>query len=391
VNSVVEERGNGTYITHNSTAVGTAALRYLYQGSHDGFALTGFGTTGQFHSTYSSISANRNTETKIETQHVPESAYGGSAIYTHTQSRFDLTAGADAEQDHGFSTDRFSKTNVRVAGGTILEHGEFLQGDLNEGPVRFFAGARHQFTGQDGHQFFNPSGGFLLGKNRWRTRGSVYRAFRSPTLNELYRQFRVGNTTTLANAGLQPETVFGAEIGADYVMGRGAIRVTAFRNDLHGLITNVTLSSTANSILRQRENAGNALGRGVEVSADHRWREFTGQLGYLFADSRYATGLRVPEVPRSQGSAMLTWEHRRTLASAAVRSSSSQFDDDQNQFLLPGYAVVELLVRQKIFEKVSATLQITNLLDRTFYTGYTPTPTIGDPRILMAGLLWKLK
>jgi outer membrane receptor protein involved in Fe transport len=262
---------------------------------------------------------------------------------------------------------------------------------LNEGPVRFFAGARHQFTGQDGHQFFNPSGGFLLGKNRWRTRGSVYRAFRSPTLNELYRQFRVGNTTTLANAGLQPETVFGAEIGADYVMGRGAIRVTAFRNDLHGLITNVTLSSTANSILRQRENAGNALGRGVEVSADHRWREFTGQLGYLFADSRYATGLRVPEVPRSQGSAMLTWEHRRTLASAAVRSSSSQFDDDQNQFLLPGYAVVELLVRQKIFEKVSATLQITNLLDRTFYTGYTPTPTIGDPRILMAGLLWKLK
>ena len=390
VNSVVEERSNGTYITHNSTAVGTGALRYVNQGSNNGLAVTVFGTSGEYHSNYSSISNNRNTETQVETQTVPESSLGSSAIYTHTQSRFDLTAGADVEQDRGFSTDRFSATFVRKAGGSLLEHGEFLQGDLNEGPVRLFAGARQQFTGRDGHQFFSPSGGFLWGKSRWRTRGSVYRAFRAPTLNELYRQFRVGNITTLANAGLQPETVFGAEIGADYVTERGAIRVTAFRNDLNGLITNATLSSTATTITRERENAGKTLGRGIEVSIDHRWREFTGQLGYLFADSRYATGLRVPEVPRSQGSAVLTWAHSRTLASAAVRSGSSQFDDDQNRFLLPGYAVVELLLRERLRGNLSATLQITNLLDRVFYTGYTPTPTIGDPRIAMAGLLWKL-
>lgn len=389
VNSVVEERGNGTALTHNSTAVGTAALRYLYQGANDAVSITGFGTTGQFHSDYSSVAADRNSEHLVSTQTVPESALGGSGVYTHTQARFDVTAGADAEQDRGFSTDRFSPTSIRVTGGSLLEHGEFIQGDLNEGPVRFFAGARHQYTGQDGHQFFNPSAGFTVGKHGWRGRGSVYRAFRSPTLNELYRQFRVGNTTTLANPSLQPETNFSAEIGADYVTERGAVRITAFRNELHNLITNVTLSSSSNSITRERENAGNALDRGIEIAVDHHWHEFTGSLSYLLADSRYANGLRVPEIAKNQGTAIVTWSHTRTLAFASVRASSLQFDDDLNQYLLPGYAVLQLLVRERLYRSLAATFQITNLLDRTFYTAFTPTPNIGAPRIVMGGLLWK--
>ena len=34
---------------------------------------------------------------------------------------------------------------------------------------------------------------------------SAYRAFRAPTLNELYRNFRVGNVLTIANESLAPE------------------------------------------------------------------------------------------------------------------------------------------------------------------------------------------
>jgi outer membrane cobalamin receptor len=193
----------------------------------------------------------------------------------------------------------------------------------------------------------------------------------------------------LANPELQPETLFGAELGADYITENGAIRVTAFRNDLHNLILNATLSSTPTSILRERENGPNALGRGFEISADHRWREFTGVLGYLYADSVLVTGTRIPEVPRSSGSATLRWAHKRTLASASVRALSSQFDDDLNQFLLPGFASVEILVRQQLVKRLSASLEVTNLLNKTFYTGFTPYPTIGDPRIARGGLIWK--
>ena len=44
-------------------------------------------------------------------------------------------------------------------------------------------------------------------------RAAAYAGFRVPTLNELYRPFRVGNNTTNANAALKPEKLYGAEIG----------------------------------------------------------------------------------------------------------------------------------------------------------------------------------
>src|SRR6185503_17282029 len=40
---------------------------------------------------------------------------------------------------------------------------------------------------------------------------SAYRAFRTPTLNELYRNFRVGNVVTNANAALSAERLTGGE------------------------------------------------------------------------------------------------------------------------------------------------------------------------------------
>ena len=43
--------------------------------------------------------------------------------------------------------------------------------------------------------------------------GSAYGGFRAPTLNELYRSFRVGDTLTLANAELEPERLWGGEAG----------------------------------------------------------------------------------------------------------------------------------------------------------------------------------
>ena len=62
-----------------------------------------------------------------------------------------------------------------------------------------------------------------------------------------------------------PETMWGAEAGVDWIGETSTFRVTAYRNALDGLITNVTLSSTATAILRQRANAAAAVSRGVEI------------------------------------------------------------------------------------------------------------------------------
>ena len=189
-------------------------------------------------------------------------------------------AGADADRLEGTSTDHLIPTGQRVGGGTQLQHGVFGQADATLGPVKLFAGVRHSFAGM-GNQFLSPNGGFVIGKKSLRARGSVYRSFRAPTLNELYRDFSAGNTTTKANAALEPEKMWGAEAGVDWIGENSTFRVTAYRNSLDGLITNVTLSSTPTAIVRQRANAADAveprrgggirrtharLHRGVEIS-----------------------------------------------------------------------------------------------------------------------------
>ena len=49
-----------------------------------------------------------------------------------------------------------------------------------------------------------------------RVRASAYTGFRVPTLNELYRPFRVGNDITEANASLRPERLYGGESGLEF-------------------------------------------------------------------------------------------------------------------------------------------------------------------------------
>jgi outer membrane receptor protein involved in Fe transport len=382
---LAEERRNGTALLTNSTSFGEIAMHYNRDLGHDNLSLLAFHTREQFHSGFSSITADRKTERITFRQTVPAEAEGGAGFWRHGTSHWNLLAGGDLYRTEGFSTDAFP-TFKRVGGGALLQHGLFAQADVTAGWARLFAGVRHSFTGQ-GSTFFSPSGGVIVGRRRWRGRASVYRSFRAPTLNELYRDFQVGNTVTQSNRGLRPERLFGAEAGADYAGESGGVRVTFYRNSLRDLITNVTLSST----LRQRRNAAEALVRGAEMEASHRWRNWRGELGYLFVDSRYGTGERLPQAPRNQGSAQLTFDKGGTMASAGVRSYASQFDDDLNRFLLPGFATLQFVARQRLSKGLSASAAFENLLNRRYLVALATGPNIGAPRLWRIGLRWEGK
>ena len=75
---------------------------------------------------------------------------------------------------------------------------------------------------------------------------SVYQAFRAPTLNELYRNFRVGNVVTLANPALTGEHLTGGEAGisAQRWQKRLTLRGNFFWSDIADPVANVTLIST---------------------------------------------------------------------------------------------------------------------------------------------------
>src|SRR4030095_4335141 len=96
------------------------------------------------------------------------------------------------------------------------------------------------------------------------------RAFRAPTLNELYRSVRVGNVLTQANAGLKAERLTGGEGGASFTSFDRRLRVrgTFFWSEIARPIANVTLTVTPDLITRRRQNLGRTLARGVELETE---------------------------------------------------------------------------------------------------------------------------
>ncbi len=388
-NVLGEERRNGTALQNNSTGLGTAAVHYTRElRRDDALSVQAFHTRERFHSVFSAVAADRASERVTFRQTVPAEAVGAAALWQRTRPGWSLLGGADVYRVEGWSTDRLEPAGMRVGGGRQLQYGAYAQGSGRLGPARLHVGARQASAGRGG-QFFSPNAGVAVARGPWRGRASVYRGFRAPTLNELYREFRVGNAITRPNDALRPETLFGAEVGVDYVGEGYGARVTFFRNQLEDLIANVTLSTSPNLIERQRWNAESALTRGVELEVFARWREWRAEAAALYAASTFAGGARVPQVPRWQGSSQVVWQRGGTLVSSGVRAYAAQFEDDRNQFLLPGFATAQLLVRRRLKGGLSANAAFENLLGRTFYAGFTPTPTVGAPRLWRAGLRWE--
>ena len=386
---LAEERHNGTELTHNSTGLGSIGANYTHSWTRDEVSVLVFHTEGRFNSSYSSVSASRNFEKLTSLQHVPEEDVGGAALWQHHGEGWDSLAGGDVDDIHGTSYDYSFTTHKTVpSGGTLLQHGAFAQGDLTIGPARLFAGLRHQFTGERGATFLSPSAGVAVGLKQFRLRASGYRSFRAPTLNELYRPFRVGNAQTLANPNLLPEGLTGYEAGVDWQSGSTQVTLTVFRNSLQDLIDNATLRVTPVLILRQRENFPQALSRGVETNVFESWHRWRAQLGYLYADARLSTGTRLPEVPKQQGTALLTYDARTTLVSFGVRAFGLEYDDDLNQFRLPGYAALEASAQRHLGHSLWAVASVENLLDRSYLVALTPSPNTGQPRLWRVGLRW---
>ena len=212
---LAEDRANGTVLQRNSTSLGTLAANYAWQRDENGISVVAYHTREEFRASFSSVAAGRTTERLTYTQVVPSEATGAAAYWTRNTHRYNLIAGADFERVEGYGTDRLVPSGIRFGGGSRIEQGTFAQFDAGTATARIFLGARYQFAG-GGERFFSPSAGFAIGRGRLRFRGSGYRSFRAPTLNELYREFRVGNTDTLANPDLRSETLTGGEAGVDY-------------------------------------------------------------------------------------------------------------------------------------------------------------------------------
>ena len=426
-----EARNNGTPTTTNSTGTGFGVAGInTGMGSRDWISARVFGLVQGYDQTFSSIAPDRSTEALTDIQHVPSQQLGTAVQWNHTLWHQTLIAGLDAQDVMGASDEQlFSSTTGNhfannIAGGRQGSTGLFGQDIFQAGNWTIIAGLRwDRWTNTNGSNVriplptgaptdtpyadrdataFSPKLSILRKINsNLSVSLSGYRSFRAPTLNELYRSFRQGNTLTNANAFLGPERATGAEAGAreTTASGRMELRETVFWTDVVDPVTNVTISVAPTLTTRQRQNLGRTRSIGTELDGRFRFSDHVQVSGgYQYAhavvlDSTPSlVGLNVPEVPRHQASLELRyWNPRKLMASVQGRYSSAQFDDDRNTLRLGGFYVMELYAGREFGHGVTGYLAAENLLNRRYpitLTGAPPTPlqNWGPPILARIGI-----
>jgi outer membrane receptor protein involved in Fe transport len=223
---------------------------------------------------------------------------------------------------------------------------------------------------------------------------SGYGAFRAPTLNELYRSFRVGDTLTLANPGLAPERLWGGEAGALVTRGRHTLRLTAFSAEVRDAVANVTVAAAPGLVTRERQNVGRTRSRGLEAELDLRLGSRTLlTAGYSLTDARVVSfpadpaleGRRLPQVPRHQATLQARYERRLRLGLQA-RVSSTAYEDDRNELELDPALQVDLFAGYALGRSVVLFAAAENVTGAEIVAARTPVPSLAAPRQLRAGL-----
>ena len=422
-----EDRGNGTLLRENAT--GVTRLRGLYRrkdGRGREWQLSAYGLSQTFDSSFTAVPSHRRSEFLTREQRVPSRGAGGSLQWTGLLGQRHLvTSGADWQWVRGHSRETGYRSGrpaqFQVLGGSQQLGGVYLQDLMTLAPRwQLQLGARldgwfnHDAVRDQvplpsgtptslefprrGGGMLSPRGGVSFHATESLTfRGAAYRSFRAPTLNELYRGFRVGNVVTLANQNLRPETLRGAEAGLDWYAGTKVTgRLTAYWNGLSQAISNITLETTPALITRQRQNVGRVRARGLDADLALRLnRDWRVRGGYLLADSTFGRfpenpgveSNRLPQVPRHRLTASLNYDRPAILSAFLLaRFAGLQFDDDRNLRPLANAALLDLQVSRRMHRNLVLTFAVENLLDRQVPVSRTSVLGIGAPRMISSGL-----
>lgn len=410
-NLLNETRNNGTRLQAN----GTRIWRYVAgsnwnTGNAGRFLVRLHGAEQKYRQSFSAINAARTSEKLTALHFDPSQQIGGVLQWARSYGNMTFVAGGEVLDSRGTDLEARSKISTSARQRDEGAYGEILWqqedwafalssrfdhfGSFDAKPV---GGMPHALPDID-ENVFNPRIGAVKKMTDWLSlSGSGFRAFRAPTMNELYRQFQVGQQITLANPRLKSERATGFEGGILLHKGQSnSARLGYFWTQVNRPVASVTLRSTPTSTLFQRQNLGQLTSQGFTVEWALRpagFLTFTG--GYQYANSTVTkfqadptlVGKGTPEVPRNSASLQIRMQRDRLgVLSVDLRTSGQQFDDSANQFRLAGYAQVDMYAERPLGKRFNVYGSVQNLLDQPIETGRTPLLTLGAPRMVLVGV-----
>lgn len=428
-----DRRTRGTNLSGNGGDGADASVRLIHTG-HWGWSALAYVQMRKFQSRFVSVDTTRTTVTQtVDQYNVPSTGIGARMeVRPPVDEALELRLGSDWRRTSGETRETFTyvgglPTRGRLGGGNSDTAGLFAEGSANLGALTLTGGARlDRWSISDGHLIertlatgalirndlfanrtgWEPTGraGLAYQAGVVTLRAAAYLGWRLPTLNELYRPFRVGTDATAANANLSPERMKGAELGLDWKpSGAVQVRTTLFTNRLTNAIANVTLTSGpgnfpgvgfvgAGGAYRQRQNLDAIRSNGVEVDGSWRAGDWHFHASYALTDAVIISsgaalpldGKRPAQVARHSASTTLGW---RGVA-ATLRYVSGQFEDDLNLRRLAHALTLDVVASLILTERLTLTLRGENLTNTRIEAAISAAGVIerATPRTLWVGL-----
>jgi outer membrane receptor protein involved in Fe transport len=430
-----DRRDRGVDFTGNRTRGADASVRLVGRGNWQ-WSTTAYAQWRNLRSSFASLSDDRSSASRVSLQDsVPSRSLGLSGEVRPPLSRaVDLRLGADMRLTSGESRELYSfvsgdPTRRRISGGDTSTQGLFADATYRRGPLMLSGGARiDHWTIDDGRLLERMlAGGSVTRDDAYERRSgwlptarvgaavdvtpstklrlSTYRGWRLPTLNELFRPFRVGPDATAANPELKPETLSGVEAGVDFRRGGFDFGATVFLNRLHDAIANVTLGQGPGIFpgvgfvagdYRQRQNIEAIEVHGLEATGRYRTGPWTFDLGASLTDAEVNAeapasaldGLRPAQTPRLAASASVAWERNGRAFAVELRHVSSQFEDDLNSSTLRPATTVNTFAAWPLSRNLQIVARAQNLLDELVEASINNDGSIERalPRTLWLGL-----
>jgi outer membrane receptor protein involved in Fe transport len=432
-NLFAERRDNGTRLQNNRTYFRQGIFGADFNDEKFGaFQFRASIESQVYDQTFSGVSVDRNTENLTRIQRVPSQAKTANLFWSRAFGSHTLSASTEAREVRGFSDETIISNNRATslvsAGGREFSFGVFAQnfwrvtrklnvnfggrfdrwreyeafsvtqsltGNLNRTTVNFPDRIERAFS---------PRIAALYQINdNFSVLGSYSKSFRAPTLNELYRAFRVGNVLTLANENLRAERADTFEAGVNFTRfsRRLNLRGNFFVTEVSNPVVSITLSSTPALITRQRQNVGETRSRGIELDAEFAARpNLRFSASYLFVDSRVTKfpanplleGKFLPQIPRQQLTFQTFYRPQDKISlSFQGRISGGQFENDQNTLRLRPFFTLDAFTSYRLSNKAEIFAAVENIFNNRYDIGLTPNRTVAAPRFARIGLRFRLR
>jgi outer membrane receptor protein involved in Fe transport len=226
-------------------------------------------------------------------------------------------------------------------------------------------------------------------------RGAVYKAFRAPTLDNLYRGFSTTSGTFLPNSQLDPETLFGGEVGSSFKLRNFSAGLTLFRSDVHNLIgsRNLTAAELPPGLFfgSKNINVGKVRSEGVELTGEYAFtKTLVASTSYTYTRSRAlenpqdpgSVGKQTANIPCNFAAAGLRWQPRpRWSLATQTHWVDETFGDSDDTLVQDEHFVADFHIDYQLTRAVQVFTSVSNLFNRRYVgtnSGYEPQK-LGPP------------